>query len=288
MIRPRSISPGRIAAATGFGTSWLFKIVWTLLIVVPFFEMILLAFRSMSGIYDDPLGFSGAWIPGNFRDAWHGPPGGSGFGTYARNSVLVAVIALAVSTVLGSFAAYFTATLAPKWRRRAMLVPLIATTIPSLALLIPLFQAFVYLGTLNSPSALGMLYGLLCLPTTVLVLHAFFVDFPEDIREAAALDGLGHIGTFVRMVLPLSTGPLGAVALLNLIWVWGETQIGLVLLQTSDAATIPIGLLSFQGKFVSNFGAMFAGLTMATVPIIIVYFVFYRSINRGISLGGFR
>ncbi|GGM04054.1 carbohydrate ABC transporter permease [Dactylosporangium sucinum] len=278
----------KLRNGAGKGASWLLKLVWTLLIVVPFVQIILLSLRSMASIYNDPLGFSGDWVPQNFPDAWAGPSGTAGFGLYARNSVLVAAVALAVSTAFGSLAAYFTATLPPKWRRRAMLVPLIATTVPTIALLIPFFQAFNILGTLNSPSAVGVLYGLLCLPTTVLVLHAFFLDFPEDIREAAAMDGLGHIGTFLRMVLPLSTGPLGAVGLLNLIWVWGETQIGLVLLHSSNAQTIPLGLLSFQGRFVSNLGPMFAGLAMATVPIIVVYIVFHRSINKGISLGGFR
>lgn len=276
-----SFRPGREVAS-------LFKLVWTLLIIVPFVAMILLAFRSLASIYDDPLGLSGDWVPENFQQAWQGPAGGVGFGRYARNSLLVAGEALVVSGVLGAFAAYFTASLARKWRRRVMLVPLIATTVPSIAMLIPFFQAFNAIGTLNSPAALGVLYGLLCLPSTVLILHAFFVDFPSDVREAAAIDGLGPVGTFLRIVMPLSTGSLGTVSLLNLIWVWGETQVGLVLLQTADAHTIPIGLLSFQGKWVSNPGALFAGLTMATVPIVVLYLFFHRSITKGVSLGGFR
>ena len=278
----------RIRSLPGFGTSWLFKIAWTLLILIPFAGMILLAFRSLAAIYNDPLGLSGAWVPGNFLQAWDGPPGGAGFATYARNSLIVATEALLISALLGSFAAYFTAVLPARWRRRAMLVPLVATTVPTIALLIPFFQAFNALGTLNSPAALGVLYGLLCLPTTVLSLHAYFVDFPDDVREAAAIDGLGHVGTFMRIVLPLSLGSLGTVSLLNLIWVWGETLVGLALLENSSSQTIPIGLLSFQDKWVSNPGPMFAGLAMATIPIAVVYLVFHRSITRGVSLGGFR
>jgi raffinose/stachyose/melibiose transport system permease protein len=270
------------------GVSVLLKLLWTLLIIVPFVAMILLAFRSLAAIYNDPLGLSGAWVPENFQEAWRGPPGGVGFSRYARNSLLVAGIALVVSGVFGAFAAYFTAALRPKWRRRIMLVPLVATTVPSIAMLIPFFQAFNALGTLNSPTALGVLYGVLCLPPTMLIMHAFFLDFPHDVREAAAIDGLGPVGTFLRIVLPLSTGSIGAVSLLNLIWVWGETQVGLVLLQTADAHTIPIGLLSFQGKWVSNPGALFAGLTMATVPIVVLYLFFHRSITKGVSLGGLR
>ena len=274
-----------ILAGSGAG---ILKLAWTLIILIPFAVMILLSFRTLAAVYNDPLGISGDWVPGNFQQAWEGPPGGAGFAVYARNSLVVAVIALLVSGVLGSFAGYFSASLVAKWRRRVMLVPLIATTVPIIAMLIPFFQAFNALGTINSPTALGVLYGLLCLPTTILILHAFFLDFPDDVREAAALDGLGQVGTFLRIVLPLSLGSLATVSLLNLIWVWGETQVGLVLLLDSNSQTIPVGLLAFQDKWVSNPGPLFAGLTMATLPIAIVYIIFHRSINRGISLGGIR
>lgn len=269
-------------------TSGLLKLIWTLAIVLPFVAMILLAFRSLAALYNDPLGLSGDWVPQNFSEAWQGPPGGSGFAVYARNSLVVAGESVVIAAVVGAFAAYFTAALPPRWRRRAMLPALVAQTVPAIALVIPFFQAFSALGTLNSPVALGVLYGFLCLPTTILILHAFFVDFPDDIREAAAIDGLGQVGIFLRMVLPLSIGSLGAVSLLNLIWVWGETLIGLALLQDSAAQTIPVGILSFQDKWLSNPGAMFAGLTMATIPIAVVYLIFNRSINNGVSLGGFR
>ncbi|HZV25925.1 MAG TPA: carbohydrate ABC transporter permease [Acidothermaceae bacterium] len=278
----------KLRSLPGAGSSALVKLVWTLIILVPFISMILLAFRSLAALYNDPLGLSGAWVPGNFREAWDGPQGGSGFSIYARNSVIVAVEAVAISAALGSFAAYFTATLAPKWRRRAMIPALIAQTVPGIALVIPFFQAFNALGTLSSPVALGVLYGLLCLPTTVLILHAFFVDFPSDVREAAAIDGLGPVGTFLRIVLPLSIGSLGTVSLLNLIWVWGETLIGLALLENSASQTISIGLLSFQDKWLANPGALFAGLAMATVPITLIYLIFHRSINSGVSLGNIR
>ena len=99
-----------------------------------------------------------------------------------------------MSGVFGSLAAYFTSTLSAKWRRRSMAPALIATTVPAIAMLIPFFQAFNALGTLNSPAALGVLYGLLCLPTTVLILHAFFVDFPNDVREASAISAACSIG----------------------------------------------------------------------------------------------
>lgn len=275
----------RAAAASG---SWSFRILWTVVVVVPFLGMVLLAFRSLAALYNDPLGLSGAWMPGNFVEAWNGPPGGAGFAIYARNSVIVAIEAIVLSTILGALCAYFLTYLPARWRGRLLIPFLVAETVPMIALVIPFFQVFVGVGLLNNVFALGILYALLCLPTTVLVLYAFFLDFPIDIREAAALDGLGPVTSFVRIVAPLSAGSLGAVALLNMIWVWGETLIALALLQSSGSQTIPVGLLSFQDKWLANPGALFAGLAMATVPIAAVYLVFNRAIGRGVALGGFR
>ena len=117
-------------------------------------------------------------------------------------------------------------------------------------------------------------------------MHAFFVDFPPELREAAAIDGLGHVTTFTRIVVPLSQSPLLAVSLLNLIWVWGETQIAIVLMQRAASQTIPVGVLTFQSTFQSNLGPIFAGLSLATIPVMVVYLVFNKTISRGVSMGG--
>lgn len=275
-----------IAVKLGRGGWSIFRIVVTVLVVLPFFFIILLSFRSMTAIYQNPLGFNGHWVPQNYKDAWGGPPGGTGFSHYFVNSLVVALTAVAIAGAVGSLAAYFTSLLPAKIRLRVMALPLTATIIPVIALLIPFFQVFNAWGLLSQPIALGVLYAGLLLPTTILVLHAFFVDFPAELREASALDGLGHFGIFARIVLPLSSSPLMAVSLLNIIWVWGETQVALVLLQNADSQTIPVGVLTFQSTFVSNLGPIFAGLTLATIPMAIIYLAFHRVINRGISMGG--
>jgi ABC-type glycerol-3-phosphate transport system permease component len=268
-------------------SSWsFFRILLTVIFIVPFFFIILLSFRSMTDIYTNPLGFHGHWIPQNYSQAWGGPPGGTGFSHYARNSGLVACISVTLAAIIGSLAAHFTSLLAPHQRRRLMMIPLVATIVPAIALLIPFFQIFNAWGLLSKPAALGVVYAGLCLPTTILVLHAFFVEFPSELLEAASLDGLGHFATFRRIVLPLSISPLVAISLLNVIWVWGETQVGLVLMQAPGSQTIPVGVLTFQSAFFANLGPVFAGLTLATVPMALIYLAFHRVVNRGISLGG--
>lgn len=258
----------------------------TAVVVLPFVFILLLSFRSMADIYRNPLGFVGNWVPENFVRAWNGPPGGTGFSHYFVNSIVVVTVAVVLAALVGALGAYFVSLLPPRWRSRVLMIPLIATIVPTIALLIPFFQMFNAWGLMNSPVAVGVLYAGLCLPMTILILHAFFVDFPGELREAAALDGLGHIRTFFTIVVPLSKPSLLAVSLLNVIWVWGETQVAIVLLQKAASQTIPVGVLTFQSSFMSDLGPIFAGLSLATVPVLVVYFVFNKTISRGVSMGG--
>jgi len=267
--------------------SQLWAIVWSLLAAVPFVLIILLAFKSNTDIFTNPLGIIGVeWSPQNFVEAWTGPPGGQGFAVYLLNSAVVVIVAITGCVLLGAFTAYF-ATLASARVRTAVIRGfLAATTLPLIMLLIPYYTAFNAANVLGQPWALGVVYVAVCLPTCVLILHSFYLGFPPELREAAALDGLGIVRTFLTVVLPLSKGPLVAVGMVNGFFVWGETQLAIVLLQSPESRTIPVGLLDFQGQFGANTGAIFAGLTMATVPLIVVYLIFNRSIAKGVALGG--
>ncbi|PJJ65623.1 carbohydrate ABC transporter permease [Compostimonas suwonensis] len=267
------------------GHGW--AILWTLISVLPFIFIVLLAFKSTTAIYTDPIGLVGVdWKPQNFVDAWNGPPGGGGFGFYLINTVVVAAIAITLSLVLGSFTAYFLSLASARVRRIGVVILLVTTITPVVLLLIPYYQAVNLLGLLSNPPALAIIYVALVLPNTVLILQSFYLGFPPELREAAALDGLGPLRTFFTVVSPLSRGPLVAVAMLNGFNIWGETQVAIVMLVQAQSRTVPIGLFAFQGEFQSNTGAIFAGLTIATVPVLIAYLIFNRQVTKGIALGG--
>jgi ABC-type glycerol-3-phosphate transport system permease component len=275
----------RITVGGSIGQLW--AVFWSLLCALPFILIILLAFKSNTDIFTNPLGiFNVQWNPANFAEAWNGPTGGQPFYLYLINSVVVAVIAVAGCVLIGSFTAYFATLATPRMRAIVIRCFLVGTTLPLIMLLIPYYSAFSALGALSSPVSLGVVYAALCLPTCVLILHSFYLGFPPELREAAALDGLGIVQTFIRVVLPLSKGPITAVAMVNGFFVWGETQLAIVLLQDPGSRTIPVGLLDFQGQFSADTGAIFAGLTLATIPIIIIYLVFNRSVAKGVALGG--
>lgn len=171
--------------------------------------------------------------------------------------MIVTTVAITGCLLIGAFTAYFATLASTRVRLTIIRLFLVATTLPLIMLLIPYYTAFNALDLLGSPWALGVLYIALCLPTCVLILHSFYLGFPSELAEAAAIDGLGRFQIFVKIVLPLSKGPIVAVGMINAFFVWGETQLAIVLLQAPDSRTIPVGLLDFKGQFASNTGAIF-------------------------------
>lgn len=270
-------------------TAWLAQLplaLWTLLVLAPFVMISLLSLRSNVDVYAHPLGFGGEYHPENLASAWRGPLGSSGMRVFFGNTVLAAVTALVVNLAAGATAAYFATRLSPRLRRWYLRLFLLGSVVPFVLLLIPYYRAYSTLGLVSSPVALGVGYGALGLPTTVLVLNAFFRDFPRDITDAAQIDGLSEFSTYLRIVLPLSKGALTGVAMLLLVWVWSETQLGIVLLQESESQTVAVGLLGFRTQFTSDLGSLFAGLTISMMPILAMYLFFSRFVAKGIALGG--
>lgn len=261
-------------------------IVWTGLTLLPFLLIILLSFRNNSDQFAHPLGIGGKYQLKNYQTAWQGQFGSPGLATYFRNTMFAAGSALVVSLAAGSTAAYFATKMKPRARRWLLGAFLLGSIVPFVLLITPYYQAYNSLGLLNSPTALGVVYGVLSLPFTVLVLHSYYSDFPQDLLDAAAIDGLGEFGAYLRLVIPLSRAALTAVGIVTLLYVWGEAQIGIVLLQQPERQTVAVGVLSFQGQFTTQLGPLFAGLSIATVPVIILYLIFNRYISKGIALGG--
>ncbi|MCU1529897.1 MAG: transporter [Frondihabitans sp.] len=261
-------------------------IAWTALTLIPFLLIAVSSLRDNAGLFNYPLGIGGTYHPSNYATAWKGPSGTAGMVDYFRNTGLAAGVALIVTLTFGTTAAYFATKLSPRTRSAFLGVFLGGQVVPFVLILVPYFQVFNALSILSQPAALGVAYGVLTLPTTVLVLTSFFTDFPQELIEAATVDGLGEFSAYLRIVLPLSKGAITAVGMLALIYVWGEAQLGIVLLQTPNSQTVTVGLLGFQGQFTSDLGPLFAGLSIASIPVIIIYLIFNRFITKGIALGG--
>jgi len=151
------------------------------------------------------------------------------------------------------------------------------------------------LGTLtvslhDSHAGLILIYAAASLPFTVFVLTAFFRTLPNELREAALMDGASEYRVFSTVMMPLARPGLVTVAIFNFLGLWNEYLLGLVFLQSDGLKTLPLGLasISMQAQYKSDFGILFAGLVITMVPTLLVYIFLQERITKGITLGALK
>ena len=271
---------------TGRTLIWVCCLLWACVAVWPLLAMARLGFESTAAIFIHPLGIGGGWTLSSYKSAWNGPPAAPGIARLALNSV-EAVLPTLVLSIAGGFAcAYGLVRSGRRLSRRVLPFVVVAAIVPLALIIIPLYEGMNLLGLLSDPAATGIVYGALALPTAILIFYGGLVDFPAELLEAAALDGNSELGTLWRVVVPLSGGIIIAVMVIILVFAWGEAQIGIILLQSPQSKTLAVGLLGFEGEYVSNYGAIYAGLAISTVPIALIYLAVNGKVRRGISLAG--
>jgi ABC-type glycerol-3-phosphate transport system permease component len=122
----------------------------------------------------------------------------------------------------------------------------------------------------------------------VMVLRNFFQSVPGEIKDAARIDGAGHLQMFARIMLPLARPSLATIAIFYFMWIWNEFIYPLVYMQSQEKYTIPLGVLFFNGKYTIDWGLQMAALTVATIPPLIVYYLFQKQFIRGILAGALK
>jgi multiple sugar transport system permease protein len=212
----------------------------------------------------------------------------SDFTSFFINSLVVAPASTAIALLIGAPAAYGFARFRYRlsWLLFALIV--VARMSPYITLTIPLFVFMRSLGLLNDRLALIFTYLAIEIPLIVWILEAFFREVPRELEEAAELDGLGHLGVFLRIVVPLSLPAVSVAAALGLIAAWNEFIFALALTRTPEAQTIPVGLAGYVTSFQIFFGPMSAGATLYAIPVLVFTVIAQRGIVKGLAAGGVR
>jgi len=163
-----------------------------------------------------------------------------------------------------------------------------ALAVPVHVLLIPIYFFFGELGLRNNLLGMILLYTTLGLPFTTILMRSYFLSFPREIEEAARIDGCSRLGTFWRIVLPVSRGALASMAIINIGWVWSELFFGLVLLDRVGVRTLPLAIAAYKPSSMAQqtaVGQLFAIMSLTVLPMILFYFVFQKQIRRGMTAG---
>ena len=249
--------------------------------LIPLLLMVASSFRTNADLITDPLGAPWPVSTTSYREAWTT----GNFATYFWNSLLVTVGAVVVSTVVSTMAAYALARVRSRWFAGIESVFLSGLMLPIHLAILPIFFLFDSLGLIDSRLGLALMYGAAGVPFSIFVLTTFFRQLPEELEEAAALDGASAWQTFWRIMVPLVRPALATVAVFRFVPIWNDFLFPLVLLRREEKYTLPVGLTTFFGENATNFSAVFAGLVITTVPLVVLFLLATKQIVAGLTAG---
>ncbi|HYH11105.1 MAG TPA: carbohydrate ABC transporter permease [Thermomicrobiales bacterium] len=249
--------------------------------MIPFLWVITSAFKNNQEIFGSMALLPETWQLDNFRAAWLGGQ----FGVYFLNTVFVAVATTLISVAVAAPAGYAFAKTPLRNASALFFLYLFGITLPIESIIVPLFYQIKDVGLVNN------LWGLILalvgtgVPFGVYLMRSFFRDLPDALAEAARVDGASEWEIFFRIMMPLAKPGLLALGVFSFLGAWNEYFFSILLLISEDTRTIPIGLVRFQQDNMSDYGPLFAAITLAIIPSILIYVVLQRQFISGLAAG---
>ncbi|KMK93153.1 carbohydrate ABC transporter permease [Rossellomorea marisflavi] len=206
------------------------------------------------------------------------------FPRWMFNSIFIAVIGTALNLLFNSMAGYALARLRFPGKKALFITILAVLMIPAQVTMIPNYLILKELGWLNSYQ--GMIVPAMINATFIFMMRQFFINFPKELEEAAEMDGLSKLGTFFKIVLPLARPALAAQAIFVFMGSWNDFMRPLIVMTDIEMFTLPLGLNTFKGQYVSYWNYIMAASMVFTLPVLLIYAFFNRYFIKGISFTG--
>ncbi|MFC6084279.1 carbohydrate ABC transporter permease [Sphaerisporangium aureirubrum] len=266
--------------------SHLALVVWMILVVGPILWTFLASFKTNGEIVGDaPLA-----LPHDFSwDAWGRAWEKAHIGTYMLNTVYVVAISTAFTMLFGSMAAYVLARYRFFGNRIVYYLFVSGLSFPVFLALVPLFFVVRNLGLIDTHVGVILVYIAYSLPFTVFFLTAFFKTLPTSVAEAAMMDGASHTRTFFQIMMPMARPGLISITIFNILGQWNQYLLPIVLLSggVEDKWLITQGIanINTNAGYEADWPGLFAALSMAIIPMLIVYIIFQRQIQSGLTAG---
>ncbi len=222
----------------------------------------------------------------NFRNVFSGSVIGRSYWVFLRNSLLVTIVAVALSSLIGLLAAIALGRFKFRFRTTYLILLLIVQLLPQQALVVSLFIDFRKLNLLDSLAGLIAVYTAFALPVTIWMLRNFAATVPKDLEEAAAIDGAGAWTRFWRILLPLISPGLVSTSVFAFIFAYNEFVFALTFLGTDNSKfTLPLYVQYFYGQNSTDWGAIMASSTLFTIPVLAFFLLTQRRLASGLVAG---
>lgn len=254
---------------------------YTMFAAGPFVWVGIMAFRTTPEITADPYALPSPFHWWKFSEAWFN----SNYHTYFWNSTLVMIVSVLILSICGAMAAHCLARYRFPGNRLVFFLIFSTIILPPQITIIGVFQQLVEYGLYNSLTGLILVYIAMQLPLTVYILEGFFARIPQDLFDAARMDGYSDFEIFWRITLPIGLPAIATTVILNMIYIWNEFLFAVVLLSDDDKRTLPLGIQRFMGDHLDDTGMLATGLMIAVVPIIVAYVFFSEKMIQGMTAG---
>lgn len=250
-------------------------------VLIPIVMVVLGSFKTVDQFFDRPYGLPESFDFFNYRKAWDE----ANIQSSLRNSVIATVCGVFFSTVFACLASYGLARFRFRGRLGLRLLFVGGLVVPVQLIILPIFIMFRQIGLLGSLWSLIVVYSVFGIPLGVLVLTGFFGVLPKDLEDAARIDGASHLEVFWRIMLPLTRPALAAVVILNGVWMWNDFFLGFILINDPDQMTLPVGIMAFRGTYSTEWGLIFASVTISVLPVVGAYLLLSRQFIAGLTAG---
>ncbi|TPW73140.1 carbohydrate ABC transporter permease [Schumannella sp. 10F1B-5-1] len=257
-------------------------IIWSAIVVLPLLWTLMTSFKTTKEIFASPFSLPAEFSFDNYVSAWTS----AGIGAAFLQTILVVGSALVLVMLLGAMCAYILARFEFPGNKIIYYLMMAGLTFPIFLAIVPLFFTLQGFGLLNTTPGLILTYVAFALPFTVFFLYSFFKTLPDEIAEAAAVDGASEWRIFFSVMLPMARPGLASVAIFNFLGLWNQ----FLLPQALNPANVPVlsqAMASFNSTagYEVNFGALFAGVIITIAPVLVVYLIFQRQLQGSVSQG---
>lgn len=256
---------------------------YTLLALFPIVLILINSFKTKAAIFDNPLALPTAetFFLGGFEKVI----AKSHFLTYFGNSLTVTLASLFFILLFGAMAAWALAEYKFRGNRILAIYMMIGIMVPIRLGTVSILELIVQLNLINTLTALVLVYTAQGLPLAVMILSEFIAQIPKELKEAARCDGVGEFKIFFQVILPLIRPAVATVAVFTMIPVWNDLWFPLILAPSEETQTVTLGVQQFIGQYVTDWNSVLASLSLAVIPVLILYTFFSRQLIRGLTSG---
>lgn len=253
---------------------------YAIVIAYPLFWMVVSSFKASTEIYADPWGLPTTWLVGNYAQAWE-----RGISEYFVNSLIVTVVSTFATVLVAALCAYGMVRLRNRLADVILIVMMGGLVVAPQVSLIPLYRLLDAMGLLNTYWAMILPYVAFRLPMAVILIRSVFLAVPQELVDAATIDGCRSPQVLRHVYFPLSRSVLVTAAVLTAYFAWNEFLFAIVYVDSDAIRTIPAGLMAFRDALSTDWGVLLAGLVIAALPIVVVFLFLQRYFVAGVAAG---